>query len=158
MAKALADRLAEAFAERLHQIARRDWGYGREEQLTHDELIAEKYRGIRPAPGYPACPDHTEKQILFDLLGRRAVDGDPADRDAGHGPGRPRSAGSISPIPSARYFSVDRITREQVEDYARRKGMKIAEVERWLGAEPGLRSAVGPASGALTTNRTIVEY
>jgi 5-methyltetrahydrofolate--homocysteine methyltransferase len=75
MARALADRLAEAFAERLHQVARRDWGYGVEEQLTCEELIGEKYRGIRPAPGYPACPDHTEKWILFDLLGAEPTTG-----------------------------------------------------------------------------------
>ena len=80
MAKALADRLAEAFAERLHQVARREWGYGREEQLTATSMIAEKYRGIRPAPGYPACPDHTEKRMLFDCLARRAVDGHSAHR------------------------------------------------------------------------------
>jgi 5-methyltetrahydrofolate--homocysteine methyltransferase len=136
MARALADRLAEAFAERLHQVARRDWGYGRREQLTADELIEEKYRGIRPAPGYPACPDHTEKWILFDLLG--------AERSAGI-----RLTESLAMIPPAsvcglyfahpgsRYFSVDRITREQVADYARRKGMKIPEIERWLGPNLG---------------------
>ena len=140
MTKALADRLAEAFAERLHQIARRDWGYGRDEQLTNEDLIDEKYRGIRPAPGYPACPDHTEKRILFDLLGAEKAAGITLTDHFAMYP-----AASVSGLyfahPEARYFSVDRITRDQVEDYAHRKGMALAEVERWLapnlGYEPG---------------------
>ena len=117
MAKALADRLAEAFAERLHEIARSDWGFGRDENLTIEDLIAEKYRGIRPAPGYPACPDHTEKRTLFDLL--EAEPRGSALRTAWRWTRRPRSAGSISPTRGSRYFAVDRLTRDQVEDYAR---------------------------------------
>jgi 5-methyltetrahydrofolate--homocysteine methyltransferase len=136
MAKALADRLAEAFAERLHEIARRDWGYGRHEQLTNDDLIDEKYRGIRPAPGYPACPDHTEKRILFDLLNAEQATGIHLTENFAMFP-----AASVSGLyfahPEARYFSVDRITRDQVEDYARRKGMTVAEVERWLSPNLG---------------------
>jgi len=128
--KALADRLAEAFAEYLHARARREWGYASGEDLTNEELIDEKYRGIRPAFGYPACPDHTEKGKLFDLLGARAV-----------GIGLTESfamtpAASVSGIylahPEARYFNVGRLGRDQIEDYARRKGMPVADVERWL--------------------------
>ncbi len=114
MAKALADRLAEAFAELLHEQARRDWGYGRDEQLTSDDLIDEKYRGIRPAPGYPACPDHTEKRILFDLLDAEDSDRHHAHRVLRHVAGGERLRACTSPIPS-RYFAVDRITRDQVE-------------------------------------------
>jgi 5-methyltetrahydrofolate--homocysteine methyltransferase len=140
LAKALADRLAEAFAERLHEQARREWGYGGSECLSKAELIHEKYRGIRPAPGYPACPDHTEKAILFELLDARATAGIELTESYAMLP-----AASVSGLyfasPHARYFSVDRITRDQVEDYARRKGMAVAEVERWLapnlGYEPG---------------------
>jgi 5-methyltetrahydrofolate--homocysteine methyltransferase len=136
MARALADRLAEAFAERLHQIARHDWGYGLREQLTTDELIEEKYRGIRPAPGYPACPGHTEKRILFDLLGAERSTGIRLTESLAMTP--PASVcGLYFAHPRCRYFSVDRITREQVADYARRKGMKVPEVERWLGPNLG---------------------
>ncbi len=136
MVKALADRLAEAFAESLHATARRDWGYGAEEGLSNDELIAEKYRGIRPAPGYPACPDHTEKQTLFELL----------DAPAGAGITLTESfamlpAASVSGWyfghPESRYFTVDRIDREQVTDYASRKGMTVAQIERWLAPNLG---------------------
>jgi 5-methyltetrahydrofolate--homocysteine methyltransferase len=136
MTKALADRLAEAFAERLHELARHDWGYGGEEHFTNDDLIDEKYRGIRPAPGYPACPDHTEKRTIFDLLD--------AERNTGIGLTESFAmypAASVSGLyfahPDSRYFSVDRITRDQVEDYARRKGMSVAEVERWLAPNLG---------------------
>ncbi|HEX7450153.1 MAG TPA: methionine synthase, partial [Pirellulales bacterium] len=140
MAKALADRLAEAFAERLHEIARRDWGYGRDETLTNDDLIDEKYRGIRPAPGYPACPDHTEKRILFDLLGAEQVAAIKLTESFAMHP-----AASVSGLyfahPESRYFSVDRITRDQVEDYARRKQMTVAEIERWLSPNLGYEPA-----------------
>jgi 5-methyltetrahydrofolate--homocysteine methyltransferase len=136
MAKALADRLAEAFAERLHQIARADWGFGRNEQLTHEALIDEKYRGIRPAPGYPACPDHTEKWTLFELLDAEHATGIRLTESLAMDP--PASVcGLYFAHPQSRYFSVDRITRDQVEDYARRKGMKINEVERWLASNLG---------------------
>jgi len=136
MTKALADRLVEAFAERLHQIARSDWGYGRDEQLTNKELIDEKYRGIRPAPGYPACPDHTEKITLFRVLD--------AERHAGIRLTETMAMDPAASIcgwyfahPQSRYFSVDRITRDQVESYARRKAMKLSEVERWLAPNLG---------------------
>ena len=140
MAKALADRLAEAFAEYLHQQARGDWGYGATKNSRNDELIDEKYRGIRPAAGYPACPDHTEKRTLFDLLDAEQADRHHADRKLRHVPGRQRQRPVLRPSPS-RYFAVDRIARDQVEDYARRKGMTLAEIERWLspnlGYDPG---------------------
>jgi 5-methyltetrahydrofolate--homocysteine methyltransferase len=136
MVKALADRLAEAFAERLHQQARNDWGYGREENLSGDDLIDERYRGIRPAPGYPACPDHTEKRILFDLLHAEENAGITLTESFAMWP--PASvSGFYFAHPQSRYFAVDRITKDQVEDYARRKGMPLAEVERWLAPNLG---------------------
>jgi 5-methyltetrahydrofolate--homocysteine methyltransferase len=129
--KALADRLAEAFAECLHARARRDWGYGAGEDFTNEDLIDERYRGIRPAFGYPACPEHTEKGKLFELLGARAAGLELTDHFA------MTPAASVSGLylahPQARYFNLGRIGRDQVEDYARRKGMTVAEVERWLG-------------------------
>jgi 5-methyltetrahydrofolate--homocysteine methyltransferase len=131
MTKALADRLAEAFAELLHARVRREWGYGRGESLSREEIIAEKYRGIRPAPGYPACPDHTEKRTLFSLLEAEKRTGVSLTESFAMMP-----AASVSGLyfahPEARYFAVDRVTRDQVEDYAKRKGMKLREVERWL--------------------------
>jgi len=130
MVKALADRLAEAFAEYLHAEARRDWGYGREERLGADDLRAERYRGIRPAFGYPACPDHQEKRRLFDLLGAEPL-GITLTETYAMSP-----AASVSGLyfshAEARYFGVGRVGRDQVEDYARRKGMTVAETERWL--------------------------
>jgi len=139
LVKALADRLAEAFAELLHARARKDWGYGESESLSNDELIAERYRGIRPAFGYPACPDHSEKERLFALLDAPAQGITLTE----HGAMLP--AASVSGLyfahPDARYFTVGRIGRDQVEAYARRKGLTVAEVERWLapnlGYEPG---------------------
>jgi len=129
MTKALADRLAEALAEKLHHDLRREW-YAPGEQLTSDELVAEKYRGIRPAPGYPASPDHTEKRTLFDLLGAERI-GMQLTESCAMTP-----AASVSGLyfahPEARYFSVGKIARDQVEDYARRKGMTLEEAERWL--------------------------
>jgi 5-methyltetrahydrofolate--homocysteine methyltransferase len=131
MAKALADRLAEAFAELVHERARRDWGYGRDEQLSKEELIDEKYRGIRPAPGYPACPDHTEKATLWKLLGIEEAAGIRLTESYAMWP-----AASVSGLylshPEAHYFAVDMITKDQVENYAARKGMTLAEMERWL--------------------------
>ena len=130
MVKALADRLAEAFAEYLHARARRDWGYGAGEQLTGDDLIAERYRGIRPAFGYPACPDHSEKRKLFELLGAERA-GISLTESFAMAP-----AASVSGLylahPEARYFNVGRLGPDQVEDYARRKGVTLAEIERWL--------------------------
>ena len=139
MVKALADRLAEAFAEYLHAQARRDWGYGAEEKFTNDELIAEAYRGIRPAPGYPACPDHTEKRPLFDLLQAEEAAGIQLTESFAMLPAASVS-GWYFAHPEARYFAVDRLTKDQVEDYARRKGKPLAEVERWLSPNLGYDS------------------
>jgi 5-methyltetrahydrofolate--homocysteine methyltransferase len=132
LAEALADRLAEAFAEWLHRQVRIAWGYGREESLSQEELIAEAYRGIRPAPGYPACPDHTEKRTLWRLLGVKERAGIGLTESCAMMPGSSVS-GWYFAHPGARYFGVGRVGADQVTDYARRKGMTPAEVERWLG-------------------------
>ncbi|QNN46631.1 methionine synthase [Thermomonas brevis] len=130
--KALADRLAEAFAERLHQRVRTElWGYAPDEALDNEALIAEAYRGIRPAPGYPACPEHSEKRVLFDLLGATANAGiELTDHFAMY------PAASVSGLyfshPDSKYFVVGRVSKEQVADYARRKGVELAQAERWL--------------------------
>jgi 5-methyltetrahydrofolate--homocysteine methyltransferase len=130
MVKALADRLAEAFAELLHERARREWGYEPEEGFNNEELIGEKYRGIRPAFGYPACPDHTEKGTLWELLGANDI-GISLTEHFAMNPGASVS-GIYLAHPRSRYFAVGPIDREQVEDYARRKKMSVAETERWL--------------------------
>ena len=131
MTKALADRLAEALAEALHRKAREEWGYGRDEALGFDDLIRERYRGIRPAPGYPASPDHTEKRTLFDLLDAENKIGVRLTESFAMHP-----ASSVSGLyfshPEARYFQVGRIAADQVEDYARRKRRTVEEMERWL--------------------------
>ncbi|ABF40849.1 methionine synthase (B12-dependent) [Candidatus Koribacter versatilis Ellin345] len=132
MAEALADRLAEAFAEYLHKQVRIAWGYGREEKLSNDELIHEKYRGIRPAPGYPACPDHTEKGTIWSLLDVEANTGMQITESFAMWPGSSVS-GLYFAHPESRYFSLGKIDRDQVADYADRKAMSVAEVERWLG-------------------------
>ena len=132
MVKALADRLAEAFAERMHERVRKEfWGYAGSEQLANDDLIKERYRGIRPAPGYPACPDHTEKATLFTLL--------QATENAGielteHFAMFPAAAvsGWYFAHPDSKYFAVGKIGADQVEDYAERKGVSRADAERWL--------------------------
>ena len=131
MVKALADRLAEAFAENLHKRVRAEWGYGKDERLTHEDLIAEMYRGIRPAPGYPACPDHTEKRILFDLLGVEQATGIVLTENFAMLPAA-SVCGLYFANKEARYFAVSAIGRDQVDSYAARKGWPIAEVERWL--------------------------
>jgi len=137
MVKALADRLAEAFAERLHERVRREiWGYAVGENLTNAQLIGEEYRGIRPAPGYPACPDHTEKGTLFRLLDAEANTGIHLTDAFAMWPAAAVSGYYIS-HPEARYFGVGRIGRDQVEDYARRKGMDLAIMERWLAPNLG---------------------
>jgi len=145
MVKALADRLAEASAEYLHAQARKDWGYGEREQLSVEDLIAEKFRGIRPAYGYPACPDHSEKFKLFDLLDA-AKQGITLTEHAAMLP-----AASVSGLyfsyPDAKYFNVGRIGRDQIESYARRKGSSVEDVEKWLG--PNL--AYEPATTALVS-------
>ena len=130
--KALADRLAEAFAEHLHQRVRREfWGYAPDEKLSNEELIAEKYRGIRPAPGYPACPDHTEKRTLFDLVDAEGNAGLRLTESFAMVPTAAVS-GWYFAHPGAVYFNVGRIGRDQVEDYARRKGWTVAQAEKWL--------------------------
>jgi len=136
LVKALADRLAEAFAELLHAQARRDWGYGAEEALSPGDLIAERYRGIRPAPGYPSQPDHTEKRALFDLLQAEQNAGVTLTDSYAMLPAA-SVCGLYFAHPEARYFALDRITRDQVEDYARRKGLTLAEAERWLAPHLG---------------------
>jgi len=131
MAKALADRLAEAFAEFLHKQVREEWGYGKNERLTNDDLIRERYRGIRPAPGYPACPDHTEKKLLFDLLQVENNTGITLTESFAMLPAAAVS-GFYFAHPDAKYFAVGKIGKDQVEDYARRKGMDLRVIERWL--------------------------
>ena len=140
MAEALADRFAEAFAECLHKRVREEWGYGRGEGFSNEELIHEKYRGIRPAPGYPACPDHTEKGTIWRLLDVQAKTGIEITESFAMWPGASVS-GFYLAHPESRYFSLGKIDRDQVEDYAQRKGISVAETERWLGPnlnyEPG---------------------
>jgi 5-methyltetrahydrofolate--homocysteine methyltransferase len=130
--RALADRLAEAFAERLHERVRKEfWGYAPDENLPNDALIAETYRGIRPAPGYPAQPDHTEKGTLFKLLDAEARAGIKLTESFAMWPGSSVS-GLYFSHPEARYFGIGKIERDQIEDYAKRKGWTVEEAERWL--------------------------
>ena len=143
MAEALADRLAEAFAECLHKRVRDEWGYGGGENLSKEELIHEKYRGIRPAPGYPACPDHTEKGAIWRLLDVEANTGIQITESFAMWPGSSIS-GLYFAHPQSRYFTLGKIGRDQVEDYARRKGMSVAEVERWLGPNLNYEPAAEP--------------
>ena len=133
--KALADRLAEAFAEYLHAEARRDWGYGRDEQLSNEALIAEAYRGIRPAFGYPACPDHSEKVQLFRLLDAPAIGMQLTESFAMIPPAS--VSGLYLSHPEAKYFNIGRLGRDQVEDYAARRGVSVEQAERWLGPNLG---------------------
>jgi 5-methyltetrahydrofolate--homocysteine methyltransferase len=136
MVKALADRLAEAFAEALHERVRKHWKYGADEQSSKEDLIAEKYRGIRPAPGYPAQPDHTEKTLLFRLLQAEKHTGIELTETLAMTPAA-SVCGLYFAHPEARYFSVHRLGKDQVEDYANRKNMSVQEVERWLGPHLG---------------------
>lgn len=132
MVKALADRLAEAFAEHLHQRVRREyWGYAADEQLDNDALIKEKYRGIRPAPGYPACPDHSEKATLFRLLEVEKNIGLTLTESFAMSPAAAVS-GWYFGHPDSRYFNTGKIDTDQVESLAERKGIPVAELERWL--------------------------
>jgi 5-methyltetrahydrofolate--homocysteine methyltransferase len=131
MAKALADRLAEAFAEYLHRRARFEWGYGKDEKFSHEDLIAEKYRGIRPAPGYPAQPDHTEKLIIFDLLQVGEATGITLTESFAMYPAA-SVCGLYFAHAEAHYFAVNSVGKDQVESYAGRKIMNVADVERWL--------------------------
>ena len=133
LARALADRLAEAFAERLHERVRRElWGYAADEALSNDDLIAERYQGIRPAPGYPATPDHSAKSTLFELLDAEARVGIELTESLAMLP-----AASVSGLylwhPESHYFGIGRIGRDQLEDYARRAGISEVEAERRLG-------------------------
>ena len=145
MVKTLGDRLVEAGAEWLHRRARQEWGFGRDERLTVEDLLKERYRGIRPAPGYPACPDHTEKEVIFRLLDAQARTGVRLTESFAMSPGS-SIAGFYFAHPRARYFAVGRIGRDQAADYAARKGLSLAEVERWLG--PSLGYDPLPASPA----------
>ena len=131
MVKSLADRLAEAFAELLHHRARVAWGYGADESLSNDEMIAEEYRGIRPAAGYPACPDHTEKATLWDLLDAESQTGIKLTESFAMWPGAAVS-GLYFSHPESRYFAVTKITKDQCEHYAKLKGIPVEECERWL--------------------------
>jgi len=147
MVKALADRLAEAFAEYMHALARKDWGYGESENLSNEDLIGEKYRGIRPAYGYPACPDHSEKFKLFRLLdaGRQGL----TLTDSGAMLPAASVSGLYFSHPAAKYFNVGRIGRDQLESYAQRKGMTIEETERWLGPYLAYDPAATPVAPGL---------
>ncbi len=149
LAEALADRLAEAFAEFLHQRVRREWGYGKAEQLSAEELIQEKYRGIRPAPGYPACPDHTEKATIWDLLDVEKHTGIRLTESFAMYPSASVS-GLYFAHPESRYFSVGKLDRDQLLDYQFRKGITLAEAERWLGPylnyEPTVAAAQSPCA------------
>ena len=131
MVSALADRLAEAFAEMLHEQARIDWGFGATEDLSREDLIKEKYRGIRPAAGYPACPDHTEKATLWNLMNVEAATGITLTESFAMWPGAAVS-GLYFAHPESRYFAINKVTKDQVEHYAKLKGETVAEIERWL--------------------------
>jgi 5-methyltetrahydrofolate--homocysteine methyltransferase len=132
MAQALGDRLAEGLAELMHKRARDYCGFGWEEKLTIPEMIREKYRGIRPAPGYPACPDHTEKPILFQLLGAERATGITLTESCAMHPASSVSGWYFN-HPDSKYFGVGKIGNDQIHDYARRKGWTVAEAEKWLG-------------------------
>jgi len=132
MTKAIADRLAEAFAERMHELVRKDyWGYAKDEVLSNEDLIKEEYKGIRPAPGYPACPDHTEKATLFSLLDAEKATGIFLTENFAMYPTAAVS-GFYFAHPQSRYFGLGKIEKDQVEEYAKRKNLTLEEVERWL--------------------------
>jgi 5-methyltetrahydrofolate--homocysteine methyltransferase len=138
--ESLADRLAEAFAERLHQRVRTEfWGYTNDEQLDNEALIKERYVGIRPAPGYPACPEHTEKRSIWQLLDVEANAGIELTESMAMWPGAAVSGLSVR-HPQSQYSGLGRVGRDQVEEYARRKGWTVAEAERWLSANLGYRT------------------
>jgi len=137
LAKSLADRLAEALAERLHEKVRKEyWGYAKDEQLGNDALIRERYQGIRPAPGYPACPDHTEKGTIWRLLDAERAAGMTITDSFAMLPTAAVS-GWYFWLPESAYFGVGKIGRDQVEEYAKRKGWTVAEAERWLAPNLG---------------------
>ena len=155
LTKALADRLAEALAEHLHQRVRREWGYGRDERLTNEDLLRERYRGIRPAAGYPACPDHTEKWILWELLDVETQAGIKLTESCAMWPGASVS-GLYFAHRESKYFAVGKVGRDQAADYSRRKNMALHTVERWLGPyldyEPD-RTSLAAAAGEIEPNR-----
>jgi len=135
--KSLCDRLAEAFAEHLHQRVRKEyWGYIQQEALTNEDLIAEKYQGIRPAPGYPACPEHSEKGALFELLNATENTGVIITENFAMWPAAAVSGFYLS-HPDSQYFAVAKLEKDQVADYARRKGWSMEEAERWLAPNLG---------------------
>jgi 5-methyltetrahydrofolate--homocysteine methyltransferase len=150
MAEALADRLAEAFAEGLHKQVRNEWGYGKAEKLTTEDLIEEKYRGIRPAAGYPACPDHTEKGILWKLLDVEKNAGIRLTENFAMWPGSSVS-GLYFAHPESKYFAVGKLGRDQLLDYHVRKGMTLQEAEKWLSPWLNYEPATGPAGGVVCT-------
>ncbi len=152
MLKALADRLAEALAERMHERVRREfWGYAAEEQLDCTKLIREEYRGIRPAPGYPACPDHTEKATLWKLLDAERTAGIRLTESFAMFPTAAVSGFYFS-HPRSQYFGVGKIDRDQAASYAQRKGMRLAEAERWLAPILGYDPDTAPAAQAATAD------
>ena len=132
MAQALGDRLAEALAELMHKRAREFCGFGRTENLSMPDIIREKYRGVRPAPGYPACPDHTEKPILFSLLDAETATGITLTESCAMSPASSVSGWYFN-HPDSKYFGVGKIGRDQIEEYAKRKNFTVAETEKWLG-------------------------
>ena len=148
MLKALADRLAEAFAERMHERVRREfWGYAPDEKLSCEDMIAERYRGIRPAPGYPAQPDHTEKATIFRLLDAEAQAGIQLTESFAMWPGSAVS-GLYLAHPDSHYFGVGKVERDQVEDYAARKGWSVEETERWLSPVLNYNSKLAETAAA----------
>ena len=148
MVEAFADRLAEAFVECLYRQVREEWGYGKNENLSTDALIDEQYRGIRPAAGYPACPDHTEKRLLWELLDVEKNTGIILTENFAMWPGSSVS-GLYFAHPQSKYFAISKIGRDQVLDYHVRKGMPLQEVERWLGPYLNYDPAPSPAPAAV---------
>ena len=136
MVQALGDRIAEGLAELMHKRAREWCGYGKTEKLSTDQLIREQYRGIRPAPGYPACPDHTEKPALFELLEATKATGVTLTESMAMLPASSVSGWYFNHV-DAKYFGIGKLGRDQVEDYAKRKGMTLEAMERWLGPNLG---------------------
>ena len=148
MIKGLADRLAEAYAELLHARVRREWGYGESEQLSREDILKERFRGIRPAPGYPACPDHSEKRTITRLLQASSIGLELTESCAMTPPSS--VCGLYFAHPEARYFHLGKIGRDQVESYAARKGVEVGEVERWLAPAARVSAAVADGRAGLS--------
>ena len=137
MAKAVADRLAEAFAELMHEMVRKNlWGFAKNENLSHDQIILGQYRSIRPAPGYPACPDHTEKPTIFKILDATKATGITLTETFAMFP-TAAVCGLYFAHPQSKYFAIGKIAQDQIIDYAKRKGMSVKEAEKWLGPNLG---------------------